>query len=324
MFDFLGVTVLVSLAALGTWLALRARRTGNRVGRWIGLVLSSLLATISILAVGVALIGFGKLNFPPRRPAVTDLKVVGSPEQVARGTRFGELCAACHSPDGNLPLTGQDFFNEGPPFGTLFAPNLTPAGEIRDWSDGEVVRAIREGVHKSGRALIIMPSEVLRNLSDDDVQAIVAYLRSQPAAGAISPPARLNVLAAVLIGAGIGQTSAQQPITHAIVAPTAGVSADYGEYLVSVMFCRQCHGEKLEGRKPGGLGPPAGPNLTLLLPQWSLEDFRKTLRTGVDPYRHTLKEGMPWKKLSAFASDQDLEAIYTYLHGLTPIAGPRK
>jgi mono/diheme cytochrome c family protein len=145
MFDFLGVTVLVSLAALGTWLAMRARRAQNRVAKWVGLVLSSLLATISTLAVGVALIGFDKLNFPPHRPAVTDLKVAGSPEQVARGARFGELCAACHSPDGNVPLAGQDFFKEGPPFGTLYAPNLTPAGEIKDWSDGEIVRAIREG-----------------------------------------------------------------------------------------------------------------------------------------------------------------------------------
>ena len=324
MFDFLGVTVLVLLAALGTWLALRARRAQNRIGKWVGLVLSSLLAGISTLAVAVALIGFVKINFPQHRPAVTQPTVAGTPEQLARGARFGKLCAGCHSPDGNVPLAGRNFFDEGPPFGTLYAPNLTPAGEIKDWSDGEIVRAIREGVHKSGRALIIMPSEILRNLSDDDVHAIVAYLRSQPAAGAISPPTRLNVIAAVLIGTGIGTTSAQPPITHAIVAPAAGVSAGYGEYLVSVMFCRQCHGEHLEGRKIGGLGPPAGPNLTLVLPQWSLEDFRRTLRTGVDPYKHTLNEGMPWKQLSAFASDQDLEAIYAYLHGLTPVAGPTR
>ena len=128
MFDFLGVTVLVSLAALGTWLATRAKRAQNRVAKWVGLVLSSLLATIATLAVGVALIGFGKLNFPPHQPAVTDLKVAGSPEQVARGARFGELCAASHSPDGNVPLAGQDFFKEGPPFGTR--PRRSPRGPV--------------------------------------------------------------------------------------------------------------------------------------------------------------------------------------------------
>jgi mono/diheme cytochrome c family protein len=324
MFDFPGVTALFSLAALATWLALRARRAQNQVGKWVGLILSSLLATIATLAFGIALVGFYRINFPPHSPAVMDLKVAGTPEQVARGARFGALCAACHSPDGNVPLVGQDFFKEGAPFGTLYAPNLTPAGEIEDWSDGELIRAIREGVHKSGRAMVVMPSEILHNLSDADVQAIVAYLRSQPATGEISPPTRLNVLAAVFIGSGIAHTGAQPPITHPIVAPAEGASADYGKYLVSVMFCRQCHGENLEGRKVGGPGPPAGPNLTLILPRWSLEDFRHTLRTGVDPYKRTLGEGMPWKQLSAFASDQDLEAIYAYLHGLTPIEGPAK
>ena len=120
----------------------------------------------------------------------------------------------------------------------------------------------------------------------------------------------------------MGRTSIQPPITQPVVAPAEGATAAYGEYLVSVTFCRECHGEHLEGRLPGGGGPPAGPNLTLLLPQWSIEDFRQTLRTGVDPYQHTLAEGMPWQKLSAFASDQDVEAIYSYLHGLTPIEGP--
>ena len=47
------------------------------------------------------------------------------------------------------------------------------------------------------------------------------------------------------------------------------------------------------------------------------------MRTGVDPYNHTLA-GMPWKAISTFASDEDLKAIYAYLHGLTPIEGPTK
>jgi mono/diheme cytochrome c family protein len=324
MFDFPGVTMLACLALSGTWLALRARRVRNRVGKWIGVGLAGLIATIASLAVGIALVGFYRLNFPPRRAPVPDPKVAGSPEQVARGARYGAICAACHSPDGAVPLTGRNFAEGGPPVGTLYAPNLTPAGEIRDWSDDDIIHAIREGVHKSGRALIIMPSEVLCNLSDADVQAIVAYLRSQPVTGTASPPTRLNVIAALFVGSGLVHTAAQPPITHPIVAPPEGTTAEYGEYLVSVMFCRQCHGEHLAGREPGGLGPPAGPNLTLILPPWTLEDFRQTLRTGVDPYKHTLREEMPWKQLSAFATDQDLEAIYTYLHALKPVQGPDK
>jgi mono/diheme cytochrome c family protein len=215
-------------------------------------------------------------------------------------------------------LVGSNFSAGGPSFGTLWAPNLTRAGEIEGWSDGEVIRAIREGVHKTGRALVIMPSEVFRHLSDVDVEAIVAYLRSQPAVEPNTPSTKLNVLAAFLIGAGVAPTSAQPPITHRIVVPAEGISAEHGKYLVSILGCRLCHGENLTGGKSGGPGPPAGPNLTLILTKWGVEDFIHTLRTGVDPYKHTLAEGMPWKAISAFASDTDLKAMYVYLHGLTP------
>jgi mono/diheme cytochrome c family protein len=324
VFDSLGVTALVALAVVATWLATRAWRANHRVVKWVGLALSSLLALACVLVIGVALVGFYKINFPRHRPTVADMKVAGTPDQVARGAKFGAFCALCHSPNAEVPLVGRNFSEGGPPVGTLYAANLTPAGEIKDWSDDEVIRAIREGVHKSGRTLIIMPSEVFHNLSDVDVQAIVAYLRSQPAAGSSTPATKLNLVGAVFIGAGLAPTSAQAPIAQPVVAPPAGASAGYGEYLVSILGCRLCHGENLAGRKSGGPGPPGGPNLTLLLPRWGVEDFIHTLRTGVDPYGHTLAQGMPWKQFSSFASDEDLEAIYAFLHGLKPMEGPPK
>jgi mono/diheme cytochrome c family protein len=324
MFDIFGVTALLLLATLGTWLALRARHAQNRVVKWAGLILSGVVTLACTVALGVTLVGFYRINFPPYRRTVTDIRVVGTPDQVARGARFGVYCAGCHSPDGKAPLVGSNFSLGGPPFGTLWAPNLTRAGEIENWSDGEVIRAIREGVHKTGRALVIMPSEVFRHLSDVDVEAIVAYLRSQPAVGPNTPPTKLNVIAAFLLGAGMAPTSAQPPITHPIVAPAEGVSTEHGKYLVSILGCRLCHGENLTGGKSGGPGPPAGPNLMVILMKWGREDFIHTLRTGVDPYNHPLAEGMPWKAISAFANDTDLEAMYVYLHGLTPTNGATK
>jgi len=219
-----------------------------------------------------------------------------------------------------------DFFgNEGPPFGKVYAPNLTPAGEIRDWTDGEIIRAIREGVHKDGRALIIMPSQSFHHLSDNDAQAIVAYLRSQPATGQKNPPTKLNVLGAMFLALGLAPTSAQPPITQPVVAPSASTSAEYGKYLVDVLDCRTCHGARLEGTKHKGPGPPDGPNLTMLVPAWTEPGFIGTIRTGVDPNGYKLKPGggMPWKQISGFASDDDLKAIYAYLHSLTPVVGPQ-
>jgi len=319
MFDIVGVFGVLALAALGAWLVLRSRRARHPAVKWVGLALSSVLTLVFTLALCVALVGFYRISVPPSRPAVADVKVAGTPEQVARGARFASVCAGCHSADGKPPLAGQNFFEGGPPFGTMWATNLTPAGELSDWSDADIIRAIREGVHKSGRALIVMPSEVFRNLSDSDVQAIVAYLRSQPATGTRTPPTRLNVLGAAFIGSGFAPTSAQAPITQPVVAPAEGTSKEYGKYLVSVLACTSCHGENLAGRKAGGPGPPAGPNLTVILPSWSADDFIRTMRTGVDPSGRTLSKEMPWKQMSGFATDDDFRAMHAHLHGLTPI-----
>ena len=256
MFDIFGVTALILLATLGTWLALRARGAQNRVAKWTGLVLSSVVTLASTVALSVTLLGFYRINFPSSRRTVIGIKVAGTSDQIARGARFGALCAECHSPDGKAPLVGRNFAEGGPPVGTLWATNLTPAGEIGKWSDAEVIRAIREGVHQSGRALVIMPSEIFRHLSDVDVEAIVAYLRSQPAVGPNTPPTRLNILAGFLFGAGIAPSSAQQPITRPIIAAPEGVSSEHGKYVVSILGCRVCHGEILTGGKSGGPGPP--------------------------------------------------------------------
>ncbi len=322
MFDYFGVTTLLILAASGTWLALRAKRAQRPAIKWVGLVVSSVVALACTVALGVTLAGYYRINFPSNRQAAADIRIAGTPDQIARGARFGALCAGCHSADGkNTPLVGRNFLADGPPFGTLWAPNLTPAGELANWSDGEVIRAIREGVHKSGRSLVVMPSPVFHQLGDNDVEAIVAYLRSQPAAEPNTPPTSLNVLAAILIGSGLAPTSVQPHITQPVLAPPEEVSVKRGKYLVSIAACRRCHGEQLTGGEGGDPDAPAGPNLRAILVKWEVEDFIRTIRTGVDPYNHTLAERMPWKEISAFASDADLGAMYMYLHGLPLIAG---
>lgn len=322
-----GLLVLLALVVLFGWLAKRA--WGTKRGallKWPGVILAGLLTLLFALVFVVALMGTFKLYAPAGNP-VANVKVAGTPEQIARGAKFAGLCAGCHSTSAKLPLDGsQDDFISGPdtpPVGVLYAPNLTPAGEVKDWSDGEFIRAIREGVHKSGRPLIIMPSEEFHNLSDADVQSIVAYLRSQPATAnkpqSDTPSNGLNLLGALFVGAGIFPTSAQPPLTQPIVAPPEGTTADYGKYLVDNIGCRSCHGADLAGGTPG-FGPPPGPNITAVVPKWSEADFIKAIRTGADPTGKSLDpEQMPWKEYSAFATDNDLKAIYAYLHGLTPI-----
>jgi mono/diheme cytochrome c family protein len=324
MFDVLGVAALLAVAALGVWLVLRARRARNGAVKWIGGLLAGVVTLASVLAFALVLVGFYKVNFPAVRGTPSDIKVAATPEQLARGSKIAKICAGCHSPTEEPPLTGQNMFaNGGPPVGTMYAANLTPAGEIKDWTDGEVIRAIREGIHKNGRSLIVMPAEVFRNLSDADVQSVVAFLRSQPATGAPTPPTKLNIVGALLIAL-VFPTAAQTPITQPVVAPVEGTSADYGKYLVSIADCRSCHGEHLAGRVLKGPGPPAGPNLTMIVPNWTAEQFAQTIRTGIDPNKRVLTAEMPWRNISGFATDDDLAAIYAYLHGLAPLPGPDK
>lgn len=142
-------------------------------------------------------------------------------------------------------------------FGTLYAPNLTPGGDITDWTDGEVIRAIHEGVHKNGRSLLVMPAEQYGNLSDDDVQALVAYLRSQPGSGGVSPDAHLNLLGALATGL-FGFQTFQQPVGS--VAALQPGTPEYGKYMVDVIGCASCHGDRLQGRVDNGQpGPPGRP-----------------------------------------------------------------
>lgn len=67
--------------------------------------------------------------------------------------------------------------------GQVATENLTPGGKLAGYTDGEIFRAIREGVDQDGRLLLFMSSLSYRELSDDDIEAVIAYLRSHPASG---------------------------------------------------------------------------------------------------------------------------------------------
>jgi mono/diheme cytochrome c family protein len=100
--------------------------------------------------------------------------------------------------------------------------------------------------------------------------------------------------------------------------PEPGVSAAYGQYLVNVNGCHDCHGAQLAGGKPGDPSSPLAPNLTPggELTAWSEADFIKTLRTGVTPSGTNLPDNfMPWQFKSQM-TDDELKAVFAYLKSL--------
>jgi cytochrome c553 len=333
MFDIPGVFILIVLVALFGFLTTRAKMLRNVILKWVGMILSGLLTLIPMTLLTLGLIGFYKLNERHNNP-VANIQVVGTSTQIARGRQLANICVNCHTSNGQLPLSGVNFLAKfpAPPIGIFYAPNLTPSGNIQDWTDGELIRAIREGIHKDGRSLIVMPSGTLRNLSDDDVQALVAYLRSQPATGKPTPINKFTLLGAIFIDL-FDLQMAQSPVDD-ITAPQPG-TPDYGKYMVDILGCRFCHGDQLQGKLDKGQpGPPPGPNLTLIVPQWTEEQFMTFFNTGQLPGGKTVpiltlpsglsEPRMPWPTVRATTTDDELKAIYTYLHALPPVEEPTK
>jgi len=270
-------------------------------------MLSGLMTLVSAAALVLVFIGYAKLNRKHDNP-VPRVSVDVTPERIAQGERFGRLCAAaCHADDESPPIEGSDFLEDAPPIGTFYAPNLTPT-HLGEWTDGEIIRAIREGVHRSGRSLLVMPSSVFRHLSDDDVQAIVAYLRAQPPVEPDTPTNRLNVLGAIMAALG-GPFEVQPPLTEPVVAPAPGPTAAHGGYLASVV-CSLCHGADLGGIEAFLAPPLAGVGRT-----WTEEQFINFIRTGERPSGPPVDgELMPWEDLSGFfQDDDDLRAIFAHL-----------
>lgn len=333
MFDYVGVLSLVAFIFLFGFLATRAWKLKNALLKWGGVALTGLLTLIGVALFGLALRGFAMLN-QLYANQVADIQVARTEAQIARGQQLAQNCANCHSPTDELPLSGVDFAAkfDMPPMGTLYSPNLTPGGNIDDWTDGELIRAIREGIHKDGRSLLVMPANDYRHLSDDDVQAVVAYLRSQPPTGGPTPANQFNVLGALFLNLADFRT-AQAPVGN-VMAPQPG-TMEYGQYMVDILGCRDCHGAQLQGRMDdGSLGPTPGPNLTKTIPFWTEAQFMTFFNTGQYPSGGTVpiltlpsgysEPRMPWPAVRAATTDDELKAIYAYLKNLPPVDGPAK
>jgi mono/diheme cytochrome c family protein len=310
MIDFLGLATSIIAAILLAWIGLRARRARNRFIKWGGTGLAALLSTAAMLISLIMIVGLVKLHARTAPAPITD--VAGTPEQVQRGKAISDgFCSACHSKTGTL-TGGLDIGKDFPmPIGSFVSANLTPAGEVRRWSDSDIFRAIRNSVDPDGHWLFVMSYTNSGKLSDEDIRAVIAYIRSLPASGKPTgnPPDHLNTLGILMLGAGMLPKG--NPVSSgSVTAPPASSTLLYGEYILSYQDCRACHGAKLTGGVPGQLGP-IGPDLNLVK-GWKLDGFVATMRTGVDPNGHEVSKQMPWRPIGRM-SDAELNAVYEYL-----------
>jgi mono/diheme cytochrome c family protein len=310
MFELLALVMLIIIATLLAWLSLRAWRTKNSLIKWGSTSLAALSSTAVTLISLITVVGLFKLHSRSAPAPVT--RVAGTPEQIQRGKAISDgFCSACHSKTGTL-TGGLDIGEHFPmPIGSFVSSNLTRAGRLSRWTDADIFRAIRNGVDPDGRWLIIMSYTNAGKLSDEDIRAVIAYMRSLPAIGkpTDNQPDHLNPLDIMLLGAGMLPTGNPVSISP-VTAPPAGATLQYGEYILSYQDCRACHGAQLTGGVPGQLGP-LGPDLNLVK-RWKLAEFIATMRTGVDPNGHELNKEMPWQPIGRM-SDEELGAVYEYL-----------
>jgi mono/diheme cytochrome c family protein len=310
-------------------------------------VLGAIAALVVLLVLGMV-VKFFVLS-PKSRPAPT-VTAPTTPEAIAKGKYLANhvaVCVGCHSPvqedkPGEPPVegklgSGRDFgdFGANVPF-RLRAKNLTPDKEtgIGSYTDGEVLRAMREGVGKDGHALFPqMPFlTYARTLSDDDALAIIAYLRTLPAVK--NDPGRTEVKFPVSMFI----RGVPQPLAASFPgAPAPGDKLARGKWLLDVCSCSECHDsvdahrQKIPGKAfaggqtfplPEGKGTAISPNITsdkaTGIGAYSDADIRRVFDEGKGKSGRHLYT-MPWSYYGGLTAE-DKDALITALRDIPPVS----
>lgn len=251
-------------------------------------------------------------------PAVTrstDAKVIERGKHLVEATA-GCVSADCHGAD----LGGGKPISMGP-VGTFHGPNVTPGSLLDSYNDGELARLVKHGVKKDGRSVRFMPSQDLSWLPDDELTAIVSYLRTVPPVQRTIPASEVGVLGKVLDQRGELAIDIARRIDHAkkeaVGSPEP--SAGYGKFLAR--SCQGCHGEGFSGGPIPG-APASVPIPTNLTPHatgiaaWSYEDFDKVLTQGLKKNGNKLD---PFMSLDAIGklNETEKKALFAFFGTLS-------
>jgi len=313
-------------------------------GRGIGKVRKILIGSAGALGALLVVGGVAVLLRENRRfeaPAV-DVHASRDPAVIERGRYLVEgpaHCGECHGDVARkgtgprVPLSGGTEFKL--PVGVVRVPNITPDSEtgIGRLRDADIARLLRYGVRPDGRA--VLPFMPFNNMADDDLVAVISYLRAQPPVRHAVAPHDVNVLGRIVKAFVLTPKGPTGPVPK-VVAPAA--TADYGRYLAtSVANCVGCH-TRIDMRTGAPIGPAFGggatiesstvagasfvtPNLTPSarwgwIASWPEEVFVARVHMG----EQRTGSPMPWGAFRHM-SDTDLQAIFRFLHTLPPVDG---
>ena len=307
----------------------------------IAYLVVALIVSVTVVIVYIS-------NFLPKGE-IKDITIEITPERVERGEYLANhvmLCMDCHSTRDwskysgpmveNTRGQGGERFDRTMGFpGEYYSSNITPFN-LESWSDGEIYRAITQGIGKGDRALFpVMPFPNFSKASDEDIYAVIAYLRQLPAIENTTTAPSSDFPMNIIINT-ISTENDPQPI------PSKDDKVAYGKYLTTAASCFDCHTQfdkgayNMEMAYAGGrefimpFGILRTANLTpdkeTGLGNWSEDDFVAKFKS-YDLSTYTPQDSpiteyntfMPWTMYAGMETE-DLEAIYAYLRSLEPIA----
>jgi len=238
------------------------------------------------------------------KPELTQVSFDGAgAKDVSAKTAHGERiswalgCRGCHGKE----LQGKRFYE-------LYASNLTR--EVPKYSDAQLERLIRGGVHPTGRDVWAMPSEIFQHLSDTDLAAITSYLRTlKPAGEPTGKPLPFEADAKKLIAQGKILPAAKSVIRDKFMAPAdVGDAHSQGRY-ITMVTCAECHGPELKGQEGDT------PNL-IVAGGYSREEFEALMTKGILPggrkFKNPLMGEVAQGRFGHF-TPHERDALYAYL-----------
>lgn len=235
------------------------------------------------------------------------LLVLSDSASVAQGERLTRIrCVGCHGDS----LKGRIFYDE-PRIARLVAPNV-PA-KLATLTDAEFAGFLRSGVRKDGTSPFVMPPPGFYHISDYDLVALIAYIRSLPVATDTLPANTYRFVGRLGIVLGQVRTAiAEYDTTMERVGDDPfWATTRRGEYLAR-LICTECHGLRLTGDSSAATPSLAG------AVGYSPEEFVTLLRTGT-PREATRQLGLmaetARRSLTHF-TDEEIAAIYQYIRDL--------
>ncbi|MBI1394166.1 MAG: c-type cytochrome [Alphaproteobacteria bacterium] len=285
------------------------------------LMIAAALAALPLAGLsGVYALSEARLRDVSRGPAFsapipTDAASIEHGRHVAR-TRG---CFGCHG----QKLQGWNFDEQWDWPERAVAPNL--ARYARENDVATIEAAVRQGIGRNGRALMSMPSFNFRRLTDEDMAALIAFLKSAPVVEAQLPTPKLGWAArwGVVTGAEPRVPDWVAVVPELAVDPIGDRQRAAGEYLAMTM-CNECHGLDVRGQ---WFYMPPTPDLGAVVPTYSRAAFETLIETGISADGRELGL-MRLVAPDRFPSltDAEVDALYAYLTSLAaaPVANAVK